>query len=271
MLGGIIGDVAGSLLEGGKLRSYNFSSATLFSAKAKPTDDSVLLAATAAAMLDDSDDFAEYYRNFAEAHPNAGYGPGFSAWLKGESKEYQSFGNGAAARAGVLGYLEDENEVLALARRSAEVSHLHEEGVNGALAMAWCVWALRQQLSEQEICQELYRRWNYYVDREHSHNLVALSKGWNFDCSAINTVPLSIYIALFHGNNFEAGLRAVHYLGGDTDTIGCMVGLLKAQIQAVSQEWAKLTKQNLWRNAYQLLLVLQRFEQRFEVQGCLPF
>lgn len=266
MLGGIIGDITGSFLESqnNQLRSMNLTTDIIFSENFGPTDDSVLLAATGAAMLDDSDDFALYYRKFAELFPNAGYGPGFGLWLKGDSPEYQSFGNGAASRVGVLGYLDDEADVLHMARKSAEVSHKHEEGIDGAEAIAWCVWAIRNQISREEICKEIYQRWNYYVEHN-SHDLWMLHReDWNFDCSAVNTVPLAIYIALFHAHNYESSVRTAMFVGGDVDTIGCMAGMLKSQEFTIPMEWERRAKQKLWLTAPELLDVVEHFEARYE-------
>ncbi|MFT6906786.1 MAG: ADP-ribosylglycohydrolase, partial [Oleiphilaceae bacterium] len=262
MLGGIVGDIAGSILENGdqQLRTYNLTTDSIFSPRAVPTDDSVLLAATGAAMLDNSDDFELYYKKFAERHPDAGYGPGFQLWLNGDSQEYQSFGNGAASRAGILGYLDNEQDVLQLARKSAIVSHKHPEGIAGAEAMAWCVWAIRHEYSREEIRLQVYKRWNYYIGRD-SYDLKAIHKdAWNFDCSAVNTVPLALHIALFRAHDYESAIRTCQYLGGDVDTIACMAGLLKSQECMINGEWTRRSKQKLWLVAPKILDVVERFD-----------
>jgi ADP-ribosylglycohydrolase len=272
MLGGIVGDIAGSFLEHNEhqLKTYNLLTGSIFCDQAEPTDDSVLLAATGAAILDDSDDFETYYKRFANSYPDANYGPGFQLWLAGDSCEYQSFGNGAASRAGVIGYLDNEEDVLALARKSAMVSHKHEEGIAGAEAMAWSVWARRQFISKEEIFQELYRKWNYYVGSK-SHDLETINKEiWYWDCSAVNTVPLAIYIAFFHGNDYKSAIRAAQYIGGDVDTIACMAGLLKSQDHDIDADWALRSKRILWTKTPKILDIIERFDARFAYSN-LPF
>ncbi|MFL7014438.1 ADP-ribosylglycohydrolase family protein [Vibrio cyclitrophicus] len=266
MIGAIVGDISGSAFENNQtqLKSYNLSTEQLFSHLARPTDDSVLISATAQAMLDESDDFASYYKHFALAHPNAGYGPGFSSWLNGDSQEYQSFGNGAAVRASVLGYLQNENDVLDLAKRSALVSHRHEEGIAGAEAMAWIVWAVRRGISGGEISQELYHRWNYYVSGSPSHDLISLRKQSWFDCSAVNTVPLAIFIACFNSSNFEGAIRSAQFVGGDVDTIAAMSGIIRAQTLPIPFQWEQVSRRILWNKAPLILQTLSQFESVFE-------
>lgn len=272
MIGGIIGDIAGSLLEGSQLRTYNLSEAKMFCKKAHPTDDSVLLAATAHAMLDDSDDFEKYYRMYANAFNDCQFGSSFSHWLITGEPSVSSYTNGPAARAGVLGYLENEDEVLLLAKKSAEATHSHQEAIAGAQAVAWVVWAMRKRISEQEISEELYHRWNYYVDASHSHDLNKIRRETiGIDCSATNTVPLAIFIALFQARSVETSIRLCQYVGGDTDTLACMSGLIKSQQFAPNPRWEHMSKQILWRKAQPILQVVEQFEMRFDDSKSLPF
>lgn len=274
MLGAIVGDIAGSCFEGKRgveLKTYNLPLSKIFSGCARATDDSVLLAATAQAMLDESDDFSSYYKLFARQHPNAGYGPGFSSWLRGENTQYQSFGNGAAVRAGVLGYLTSESDVLYMARKSAEVSHQHDEGIAGAESMAWVIWAVRQGISKDEISQELYQRWNYYVSPEPSHDLLGIRMNGGFDSSAVNTVPISMFIALFSATTFVKAIRSTHYIGGDVDTMASMAGLIKAQYETIPPEWETQAKRILWKKTPKILETLEQFEAKYEQFHLLPF
>ncbi|HBC3468920.1 TPA: ADP-ribosylglycohydrolase family protein [Vibrio parahaemolyticus] len=272
MIGGIIGDIAGSLLEGALLRTYNLSEAKMFCHRAHPTDDSILLAATAHAMLDDSDDYATYYRHYANEFSDCKFGPSFSHWMRTGKPSESSYTNGPAARAGVIGYLDSEDEVLQLAKRSAEATHSHQEAIDGAQAVAWVVWAMRKRISAQEICEELYQKWNYYVDQTHSHNLAKMrSEAVSSDASAVTTVPLAIFIALYQSHNVETAVRACQFVGGDTDTLACISGLIKSQQYAPSPQWEHMSKQILWRKAPRILQTVQEFEMRFDDSKSLPF
>ncbi|MCF4174306.1 ADP-ribosylglycohydrolase family protein [Vibrio sp. McD22-P3] len=272
MIGGIIGDIAGSLLEGAQLRTYNLTEAKMFCQKAHPTDDSILLAATAHAMLDDSDDFETYYRLYAGTFNDCKFGPSFTHWMTTGKPSANSYTNGPAARAGVIGYLDKEDEVLLIAKKSAEATHIHQEAIEGAQAIAWVVWAMRKRISIQEISEELYQRWNYYVDASHSHDLNKIRRETiGIDCSAANTVPLAIFIALFQARSVETSIRLCQYVGGDTDTLACMSGLIKSQQFAPNPQWEHMCKQILWRKAQPILQVVEQFELRFDDSKSLPF
>lgn len=256
MIGSIIGNYIGSVFEENGLKTYNLQESHIISHLSRITGDSILLCATAEAMLDGSDDFQRYYKNWADRFPGAGYSEGFSSWLFGKSSEGQSLDNGAAARVGVLGYLNGENDVLELAEKSATCSHGHPDGIAGARAMAWTVWALRQGLSVDEICQQLTNDYGYTIDYDENE----LHKSNTRDSSARHCIPVSVYIALKLSTTYEACLRTCLWIGGDTDSIMAMAGLLKSQQCEVQPDWELKTKQWLWKNAQPVLQVIERFE-----------
>lgn len=256
MIGSIIGNYIGSAFKESGLKSYNLQESHIISHLSRITGDSVLLCATAEAMLDGSDDFQRYYRHWAERFPSAGYGEGVSSWLHGKSLEGQSLDNGAAVRSGVLGYLNGEKDVLELAEKSASCSHNHPEGIAGAKAMAWTIWALRQGLSADEICQQLTKDYGYAIDFDENK----LHKNPTRDSSARHCVPLSVYIALIVSTSYETCMRSCLWVGGDTDSIMAMAGLLKSQQCEVHPDWEIKTKQWLWKNAQPALQVIERFE-----------
>jgi ADP-ribosyl-[dinitrogen reductase] hydrolase len=132
MLGAIAGDVIGSRYEFNPVRSTDFD---LFPPGAEFTDDTVMTVATAAVLLDKGD-YTSAYRDFGRRYPGRGYGLKFLRWLENPSMgPYQSFGNGSAMRVGPVGHVFGSvEETLAEARRSAEVSHNHPEGIKGAQA-----------------------------------------------------------------------------------------------------------------------------------------
>jgi ADP-ribosylglycohydrolase len=137
MLGAIAGDIIGSVYECERIKTTDFP---LFAAKSDFTDDTVLTVATAHSILTGAD-YAQSYKDFSRRHPNRGYGGTFALWTKAEeSHPYNSYGNGSAMRVGPVGFAFDTiDDVLANARRSAEVTHNHPEGIKGAQATALAV------------------------------------------------------------------------------------------------------------------------------------
>lgn len=230
MLGAIIGDYIGSVYEsaalnGKPIKGYNLP---LFSRKSRLTDDTVLITATADALLYGKD-FNEAYKVWHERYPDAGYGPGFSSWVTApaNTKGY-SYGNGAAVRAGIIGYLNSEKEVLELASECAKGSHNHEEAIAGAQALAWTVWATRNKLSNSVILEELYRNYDYFCHYETNE----LHHSNSFDSSSINTVPIVIWVAL-NSKSFIDSVRMCLHIGGDTDTLAAMTGIISQQLHPI--------------------------------------
>ena len=70
MLGAIVGDIIGSPFEFSPVKYTDFR---LFDLNAQCTDDSVLTAATADALLCDGN-YAKAYQDYFARFPNAGYG-----------------------------------------------------------------------------------------------------------------------------------------------------------------------------------------------------
>ena len=138
MFGAIAGDVIGSVFEGTGLKVKEFP---LLSPNSSYTDDTVLTVAVAAAILGQAD-YADFLREFGRRHPGRGYGGYFHRWLSDESLgPYNSSGNGSAMRASPVGWAIDSvEEVLVEAKRSADVTHNHPEGIRGAQAVALSEW-----------------------------------------------------------------------------------------------------------------------------------
>jgi ADP-ribosylglycohydrolase len=130
MLGAIAGDIIGSVHEYTGTKTSDF---TLFVARSKFTDDTVLSVAVADCLLNGLD-YVEAFHEYFLAYPNAGYGLRFFHWASaGRRDSYNSYENGSAMRVSPVGHAFDTlNDVLAEATRSAEVTHNHPEGIKGA-------------------------------------------------------------------------------------------------------------------------------------------
>jgi ADP-ribosylglycohydrolase len=81
--------------------------------------------------------YAKTYKKFGLKYPSS-YGPSFSEWIFSDSlKPYNSFGNGSGMRVSPVGWAYNTIEdVLSEAKKSAECTHSHPEGIKGALAIA---------------------------------------------------------------------------------------------------------------------------------------
>ncbi|MGA7410135.1 MAG: ADP-ribosylglycohydrolase family protein [Bryobacteraceae bacterium] len=217
MIGAIAGDIIGSIYEWAGIKTKEFP---LFGRECSFTDDSVLTVAVAHVLLDGgsySARFREYYRRY----PYAGYGGYFHRWAQSsEAGPYGSFGNGSAMRVGPIGYaFEDLETVLAEAKRSAEVTHNHPEGVKGAQATAAAVFLARHQTAKSIIRSFVEREFGYDLSR----TLDDIRPDYRFDETCQGTVPAAL-IAFLEATDFEDALRNAVSLGGDSDTLACIAG-----------------------------------------------
>lgn len=149
MLGAIIGDIVGSRWEFNPTNNYDFE---LFSSKNGFTDDTICTVAVADALLHGSEDFGKYIHGWCSCypHPMGGYGGRFAQWVNSDHpKPYGSYGNGSAMRVSPVGWwYSDRDELLAAAQKTAECSHNHPEGINGAQTVVLAIWQARHMRDE---------------------------------------------------------------------------------------------------------------------------
>ena len=201
MFGAIAGDVIGSIYEGSNVKTQYFypliDDACFF------TDDTILTVAVADAILSNAnymDKLKEYFLLF----PYAGYGGTFRKWAaSGSRKPYNSWGNGSAMRVSPVGFAFNSlEEVLDQAKRSADVTHNHPEGVKGAQAVAAAVFLARSKSSKADIKTYIQTTFGYNLDRE----LVDIRPYYFFDVSCQGSVPESL-IAFLESENYEDAVR----------------------------------------------------------------
>jgi len=168
MIGAIAGDIIGSRFE---RHNYTGTDFELFDRWCRFTDDTVLTVATADALLHGYD-YAHAYKKWHDHYPCRGYGPGFLQWVgrwnlaSAKQPPYNSFGNGSAMRVSPVGWAFDSlEEVLAEAKRSAEVTHNHPEGIKGAQAVAGAIFLAKSGADKQEIRDFVTHKFNYRLDR----------------------------------------------------------------------------------------------------------
>ena len=217
MLGAIAGDIIGSAYEWHYTKRTDFD---LFTPDSKFTDDTVLTVAVADCILTGKD-YASSFSEYRHRYPNAGYGGMFLRWLASEKpKPYGSYGNGSAMRVSPVGFAFDTIEkVLTEAKRSAEVTHNHSEGIKGAQAVAAAIFLARQRKTKEEIRQHLERAFGYDLHQ----TLAQIRPDYGFNETCQGSVPQSI-IAFLESMDYEDAVRKAVSLGGDSDTMACIAG-----------------------------------------------
>jgi ADP-ribosylglycohydrolase len=210
-------------------------------------------------------------RQFAwrfEREPDRGYGSGARRQLRMivEGAEWRvtsreafsgqgSLGNGSAMRVAPVGawFADDLDRVAAEARASAMVTHMHSEGVAGAIAIAIAAataWRLRGNPSADSVLEffnDVHRctpdsetrrgiAHAFQVRQFQSPTAAARTLGNGSGVTCPDTVPFTIWAAAKHLHNYREAIAATASVGGDVDTNCAIVG----GIVALSTGWPSL-------------------------------
>jgi len=172
-----------------------------------------------------------------------------------------SLGNGSAMRVAPIGFFfyDDPDYIQEAAGLSSRITHVHPEGIAGAVAQALAVGqAVAHSLQDRtidppsfveaiaedisSISDEFSRRLRQLktIATKGPDNLIdVLTRLYDCSVKAIEAVPPAIGAFLFTGNFRDAVVRGVS-LGGDSDTIGAMAGAIAGGYygyKQIPQEW----------------------------------
>ena len=256
MLGAMIGDIVGSKYEFNNTFDYDFE---MFGEGCDFTDDTICTVAIADAILNGrsyQESLLDWCRRYPS--PKGAYGGRFAGWIHSlDPQPYNSFGNGSAMRVSPVAWLFDNlSQVLEEAEKTALPTHNHPEGIKGAKAVAHAIWYFRKSRfsegskdSENEETKGLKNEKakaskdenetiqgfmsiarSYYED----FDTRVYPKG-KFDETCMDAVPLSFYL-LSQASSFEDAIRLAISHGGDSDTIGAIVGSIAEARFGIPQE-----------------------------------
>lgn len=219
MIGAIIGDIVGSRFEFNNIKTKNFE---LFTKDCSFTDDTICTAAIADAIyrrIDYKDSLLEWCNKYP--NPKGSYGLSFERWFNSDNPQpYNSYGNGSAMRVSQIGfYFSSLDKVLEEAKKSAEITHNHPEGIKGAQAVASAIFKIRTGNSKESLKKYIEKEFGYKLDQTVSY----FREHNQFDESCQVTVPQAI-ICFLEGVGFEDSIRNAVSIGGDSDTIACITG-----------------------------------------------
>lgn len=168
-----------------------------------------------------------------------------------------SMGNGAAMRAAPIGayFADDLDKVMYEARKSAEVTHSHIEGIVGALAIAaaaaliWnkkageyfkdgkdFLYDIAQMLPESDTKYKVLSAVS--IKRESKIEFVVSVLGNGVKLTAQDTIPFCLWCVAYYYESLEEALwKAVSALG-DRDTICAIVGgIVSLYENKVPRKW----------------------------------
>ena len=252
----MIGDIAGSKYEFNNTFDYDFE---MFGEGCDFTDDTICTVAIADAILNGRS-YQESLQDWCRRYPSpkGAYGGRFAGWISSlDPQPYNSFGNGSAMRVSPVAWLFDDlSQVLEEAEKTALPTHNHPEGIKGAKAVAHAIWHFRKSRfseeskdSENEETKGLKNE-NAKASKDENETILGFMsiarsyyedfdtrvypKG-KFDETCMDAVPLSFYL-LSQASSFEDAIRLAISHGGDSDTIGAIVGSIAEARFGIPQE-----------------------------------
>lgn len=215
MLGAIIGDIVGSRFEFHNTDKYDFE---MFTDESTFTDDTICTIAIADAITKDTDyrsSLLEWCRKYP--NPKGAYGGSFARWIvSSDPQPYNSFGNGSAMRVSPVAWaFDDLGKVLEEAEKTAIVTHNHPDGIKGAVAIAHAIYHLRTTHDLPGLEREMNRYYPRFMLGNYFSGV--------FDETCPGTIPVCLKIVRV-STSFEDAIRRAISWGGDSDTIGAIVG-----------------------------------------------
>ena len=246
MLGAIIGDIVGSIYEFDNIKTKNFN---LFTNEMFFTDDTVMTIAIADAIINGAkpENFILSMKKWGGDYIDKSYGASFINWLKSENSEpYNSWGNGSAMRVSPCGWIAKLSEPFEeglkltedLAKKSAEVTHNHPEGIKGAQATASSIFFMRHGKSKNAI-EEYKNKLKDYIQNKYKYDLNftlnEIRPSYDFNESCQKIVPQAI-VSFLESENFEDAIRNAISIGGDSDTLAAITGSIAEAAYGIPED-----------------------------------
>jgi ADP-ribosylglycohydrolase len=215
------------------------------------------------------DYLAQAFASRYQEEPYRGYGMGAKKLLRRISKGDHwrqasaelfnggSFGNGGAMRASPIGgfFTGDPLKAAEQARLSAEVTHAHEEGQAGAMAVAAAAAVAAQEdfptgrdfietVSEFIPSSQVLSGIKIASETPDDSSETAVRElGTGDMISAQDTVPFCLWIAAYNLHNYvEALWRTAAGLGDRDTTCAIVGGIVALSSRKIPSEWIKLSE-----------------------------
>lgn len=224
MLGAIIGDIIGSRFEFNNTHCFDFE---LFTPACSFTDDTICTIAMADAVINGDKEYGKKLHEWCNKYryPMGGYGGSFARWVASDNPQpYHSFGNGSAMRVASIGWLFDTiEEVRIEAEKTALPTHNHPEGIKGAVATAEAIF-LARKYGKTEMLAAMTQYYPQWVEPMLGNN--------RFDETCQGTMPV-VFGIINKATSFEEAIRYAIAVGGDSDTIGAIVGSIAEAIWGI--------------------------------------
>lgn len=256
MIGAIIGDIAGSNYE---FIANHDRNVDLFGEGAQYTDDSILTAATADAIIRHMP-FDDAYRLWASifTNPKGQYGNNFMRWVNDPTINTNSMGNGCLMRlAPVCWAFDTLDETIVMAITSTLGSHPHPESKRAAATMAEVIYRMRNG-EGREVIREVADRNGYALS---TYEELGIGDDFRGTCAAALEAAFS---CVMNAESFEDAIRMAISIGADADTIGAITGAIAEACFPIPEDMIKAAKQ---RTHYLIRETITRLSSYIEEKG----
>ena len=257
------------------------------------TDDSILTVAVALGLKDAYGKSPEEIvkavtirlKEFGKKYPNGTfpgyYGGTFGKWVKLEGTAtveetyaafdgkggMKSWGDGSAMRVSPVAFMCNSlAQVLELAKLSALPSHSHPVAINGAQAIAAAAYLARAGVSKADI--KVYLETKFYLDldktlAEHTKYIDDELSEQSEGCTVCAEMAIRAFL---EGDGFEdCGRRAIA-AGGDSDTIGAMVGGIAGAYYGMPEWFEKECEKRLDETMLKGVMDFQEFTDSIDTE-----
>lgn len=246
ILGAIGGDIIGSTHEFNPIKTKDFE---LLTNESHITDDSVMTIANM--MWLSSEQPITIKQAMQDAYKEAkgegmgenyGYGPLFYSWLLGHVPDYYgSFGNGSGMRVSPVAWAAAKNhsykELSESTIVSAAITHNHQEGIRGAVAISYAIYYALIGFDKDEILKKVIDKTHYIIN----YKLDDIRENYKFNATCQGSVPQSL-LCFMEAESYEETVRNAVSLGGDADTMAAMAGSIAEAYFGIPTE----IKEKIW-------------------------
>ncbi|MFI3260350.1 MAG: ADP-ribosylglycohydrolase family protein [bacterium] len=261
MYGAIIGDFAGSIYEYDEFldsqkkiinleRRLNALNDPIFlKDNSFFSDDTILTISILDSLLNNIDyevNLKKYCSNFINYSPNieryfkTAFSPNFINWSQ-STKQGTSNGNGSAMRiSAIANTLNNEKDIINQTLLATKCSHNHPESIKAALCVSLMIYYLKNGYDKNKTIDYICQKFKYDL----SFDINKLQEENMFSSSSKDAITKSLF-CLKISNNFEESIKYALSIGGDTDTIACIVGSMAEQVFSINSEYIKFVESRI--------------------------
>lgn len=248
MIGGIIGDVIGSVYEAHQwiskdlpfiqslpvdksLAVPNFKDTKWVRTNYGWTDDTLCTLGLYKAYVEKTD-YATTLQDVCVRNMNdsIGFGKAFKSWLD-DIEPYNSYANGSIMRIGFIPFLPlTLSQKLTLGYEVTKISHNHLNSFQAVQDYITLCHALKEDMKVNGVSKEVLK--TYLLNQEFDLSVEQMHEDNRFELNAMYTLCQAVAI-VYESNNFEEVLRNAFYVGGDSDTLATVAGNIASVIFSI--------------------------------------